>query len=604
MNKSVNLDFFNLIAQEQNFVGYLYEIDYENAKILTNDYYKNQVKGIPHGCFLMAIYHNEINNNKEGLLLRVVGTSDIPQKKEIVESITDNYISQKTLDSTLSLDSYTKNFYQYNGLSCRVLGTFFYKNNELEFGTDIESFLSSHNYQIYKPKKQELDFIINQNMNIIGDNRESIGTLRYSSSNSHDKNGEYSPEFSVSIDDLIAKKTAFFGMTRTGKSNTMKIFISAIEKLNSKSKHKIGQIIFDINGEYTFTNKQDNGCIYDKFKDRAIRYSVCDKKAEKYEDVVSIQYNFYNDETLQESFDLLCEELERDYEKTQYINDFINVRDSMFNTKNTDDEERREKIDIYKCILYKAKFEADDEIKKYLKEKLIFFANNESAFRAKGKDYEALYNILIPRQNKTAGTNLTSISGGYRGGGYKALFSINKFHSLHGGSIDYRKHIDSALREGKMVLVDLSTTPTEIQRKYIDRLCFYIFENSMTEFTNGEDPKSIQMYFEEAHNIFPKDDKNLKNIYNRLAKESSKLNIGISYSTQEVSAIAPSILKNTQNWFISHLNNKNEMQLLEKYYDFSDFSQSIIRNNDIGFVRAKIYSNNFIIPIQINFFEP
>lgn len=31
MNKSVNLDFFNLIAQEQNFVGYLYEIDYQNG---------------------------------------------------------------------------------------------------------------------------------------------------------------------------------------------------------------------------------------------------------------------------------------------------------------------------------------------------------------------------------------------------------------------------------------------------------------------------------------------------------------------------------------------------------------------------------------------
>ena len=98
------------------------------------------------------------------------------------------------------------------------------------------------------------------------------------------------------------------------------------------------------------------------------------------------------------------------------------------------------------------------------------------------------------------------------------------------------------------------------QEKYIERLCQYIFGNSMEKFTNEETPDFIQMYFEEAHNIFPKDDKDLKNIYNRLAKESAKLKIGISYSTQEVSSIAPSILKNTQNWFVSHLNTKDEIK--------------------------------------------
>lgn len=201
------------------------------------------------------------------------------------------------------------------------------------------------------------------------------------------------------------------------------------------------------------------------------------------------------------------------------------------------------------------------------------------------KDFESLFKVL-----RAVGVS-----------GYKALMDLKHLHSTQ-GSADYKQAIDSSVRAGRIVLVDLSTASTKVQDKYIDRLCTHIFKESMEQFTRGEIPARIQMYFEEAHNIFPKDDKDLKNIYNRLAKEGAKLNIGISYSTQEVSSIAPSILKNTQNWFISHLNNQDEIKVLEKYYDFKDFSQSIIRNSDVGFARIKTYSNNFIIPVQIKKF--
>ncbi|WP_050742542.1 ATP-binding protein [Deferribacter desulfuricans] len=198
------------------------------------------------------------------------------------------------------------------------------------------------------------------------------------------------------------------------------------------------------------------------------------------------------------------------------------------------------------------------------------------------KDYDVLYQLLTTYNKKLA-----------------------KYVKLHNSTSqgDFKKSIDKLLRQGQIVLIDLSTVNETIQKTYITRLCEYIFMHSMHIFTNDEKPEYIQMYFEEAHNIFPKDDKDLKNIYNRLAKEGAKLNIGISYSTQEVSSISPSILKNTQNWFISHLNNKDEIRVLEKYYDFEDFSKSILRNSDIGYARVKTYSNNFIIPVQIKKFE-
>ena len=604
--REAKINFFEEIKKEENFVGSLYDLDYEEAKILVNDFDKNSVKGLPHGCLLVAIYNNELRQNQtEAILLRVIGVCEIPQKKEIIQSMTDSYISKKENRANTDPDIYTKYFYQFSGLSCRVLGTFFLnKDKKLIFGTDIENFLGAHNYRVYKPQKQQLQIIVNENTESSNnETQEKIGILRYASSQSYDEDKNYAPDVFLRTNDIVARRTAFFGMTRTGKSNTIKIIISAIENLNVKQERKIGQIIFDVNGEYTFSNRQDEGSIYDRFKQRVIRFSTSLKKSQQHPDVRAVQYNFYNDETLEESFNLLCDELENNMGGTKYIDAFRNVSLFDIGDKYSSKERNRlRKIALYKCILFNAKlfFSGIDgfPIPKNgftIREAMEWFEKAEESLK-KGQsssgekywdsDYESLYNMLFKRQ----------------GAGFNSLLNFNKLHSLKGGN-DYKKDIDSALREGKIILVDLSTASTETQQKYIDRLCSHIFAKSMEKFTNDEEPEFIQMYFEEAHNIFPKDDKDLKNIYNRLAKEGAKLKIGISYSTQEVSSIAPSILKNTQNWFISHLNNKDEIKALEKYYDFADFSQNIIRNSDVGFARVKTYSNNFIVPVQIQKFE-
>lgn len=610
--------FFEEIKKDKNFVGSLYDLDYEEAKILVNDFDKNAIKGLPHGCLLVAIYNNELRQNQtEAILLRVIGVCEIPQKKEIIQSMTDSYISKKENRANTDPDIYTKYFYQFSGLSCRVLGTFFLdKDKKLIFGTDIENFLGAHNYRVYKPQKQQLQIIVNENTEPSNnETQEKIGILRYASSQSYDEDKNYAPDVFLRTNDIVARRTAFFGMTRTGKSNTIKIIISAIENLNTKQERKIGQIIFDVNGEYTFSNRQDEGSIYDRFKQRVIRFSTSLKKSQQHPDVRAVQYNFYNDETLEESFNLLCDELLL-IKTADYFKDFRSI-DIVLESEDREEQSAiNRKRAIYKCILKRAGFEQKDDCKLKFYRFTLEDKNEDKMDKERNKPHEGISikdackyfdNVDLSKTSKKYQDDkqyaaLLKVFQAKSVSGYKALMDLKSLHSLEGGN-DYKKDIDSALREGKIILVDLSTASTETQQKYIDRLCSHIFAKSMEKFTNDEEPEFIQMYFEEAHNIFPKDDKDLKNIYNRLAKEGAKLKIGISYSTQEVSSIAPSILKNTQNWFISHLNNKDEIKALEKYYDFADFSQNIIRNSDVGFARVKTYSNNFIVPVQIQKFE-
>jgi hypothetical protein len=366
------------------------------------------------------------------------------------------------------------------------------------------------------------------------------------------------------------------------------------------------------------------------FKDDTIRSSTIDKQEEGFR---IMKVNFYKD--INTGFDYIASALQE--ENVDYITGLLSV-DMQEPEKDNYSAYTRylRKKAVYLCCLYKAgfkppkdisiKFEGHHKLNEIVEneygtivpnknngisiEKAInwweaiwknrnheFFSNYR---RSKGKDWidEELASLLVfLTKKKETGMNVS---------GYQ---KFKKVISLHTNSTEssFQKDILKLLREGKIVIIDLSQGNPEIQKTLSQKICEEIFADSMNRFINAEPNNFIQFYFEEAHNLFPKkDDKDLSAIYNRIAKEGAKLNLGLIYATQEVSSISSNILKNTQNWFISHLNNEDETKELKKFYDFNDFIEALVKfsaKNDKGFIRMKTYSNPFIVPVQIDRFS-
>ncbi len=648
LERIIGIDFFkeieNMVEKKEHLIGYPIELEYERVNIIVNDYEKKKEMGIPKGCFLVCINTSE-EDIEEVILLRVLEPVKLPAHTEILATRVEYYkefVPKDTKEFEKKLDTFTKNEFQYSGLSCRVLGTFYKDDLDgkeiVKFGADVENFYSSHNYTVYKPTGDLLKFIVNYNgeSNLIGGKGYSkLGELRYSSS----RNSDWKSEIPIYIKpkDLLGNRTACFGMTRTGKSNTVKKIIEATVSLAKEENRKIGQIVFDINGEYANPNKQDEStAIYKKYIGNVSRYSIIDKK-----DFNPMRANFFKEPefALQIIRPFLSDETASDYIRNFNSIDLSLPDKGDPNYFKLNNRRQRVRAAFFCCLKkaefrsaadFKVYFDADEELRAQINEILqkdidpskgitldeatrwfeVMWENYDKikffGEYLRKKNYEwaddDLKTVLRMLTLKKQGGNADSISG------YKKL-RRQDLRSMHTEKAltHFEKDILNELRDGKIVIVDLSEGEEVVRTTYSERIVTTIFRDSMLRFINNQDESTgfniIQLYFEEAHNLFPKkENSDLSDIYNRLAKEGAKYNLGINYATQEVSSVSANILKNTQNWFIAHLNNKDEIRELIKFYDFEDFAESILKVTDKGFIRMKTYSNDFIVPVQIDKF--
>ncbi|ECY2026199.1 DUF87 domain-containing protein [Salmonella enterica] len=662
LNAALSTDLLKEGRNKEQFVGRPFYLSYDIARLLVCDAWKAQVKGIPAGCFLLAFYDGE-DGVEEAVLLRALSQTKLPTDNDVISSMIEYYKDNLDISGRAGslkggkLDEFTRYEFSFSGLECRVLGVFYRtQKGNIEFGADLENFYAANNYTVYKANRDVLEFIVNQRDDggLVGQDSEfKIGSVRYSSSRRH-QSQEENVNVWVNPKDFLGKRSAMFGMTRTGKSNTVKKVIEATEEISRKAlilldsaspetseftssgspTFPVGQIIFDVNGEYANANRQDSGtAIYDLYKEKVYRYSVLEK-----DDFKVMKVNFFKD--IESGFSLISSYFQEQSLGGDYVNNFIAVSFEKPESTNLNGSEwtrYNRLIAAYKCCLYRAGFKAPNG------EKIRF----TGAAEINGEILEG--RVLDPKQGLTLEEACTWFERvweqydelkffkdyinkkGYEWAnddlksrmvflttyklpgkknqvsGYKKI-RVKQLHNLHTTSMDesFEIEIPRLLQQGKIVIVDLSQGEPVVQRLFSEKICRSTFNISMDRFINNLPNNFIQFYFEEAHNLFPKkDDKDLSQIYNRIAKEGAKLHLGMIYATQEVSSISSNILKNTQNWFIAHLNNIDETKELEKYYDFKDFTHSLVNfsaTNDKGFVRMKTYTNPFIVPVQIDRF--
>ncbi len=639
------------LVQKENFVGWIYSIDYEKALVITNDLWKSQVKGIPHNSFLLATsfepdkYGETDEQDKEVVLLRVIGSCRLPQDDDMIRTKIDNYQNKTGVFSeSMGFDTLTRNKLQFGGLECRVLGTFYMKGQELNLGSDVETFYTSLQMRVFMPTGESLEQIVNyvdpirkkrskEDFKELGIEGEvtpfRLGTVRYTSTDRlHRAEDSSQVPFCIQPADFLARRTAVLGMTRTGKSNMIKQTVSVVKGISDAHSLKIGQLIFDINGEYANANMQDKGSISDIFKEDCIKYRL--KVTEGFEPLLN---NFY--EQLQEGLYTIRELVKEARKDTAVdIDTFINM-----SLERPDENEFGEltrwkvKVALYRTLLKKAgyeweqfsvKFKVGKEILEVVNNKLVEMgvdergynpesgltfqqaenwfiaariANREKQIQTSSKkpwlDNEclAMLNLLANRNENDAYIR-----------GFRTLEIAREYHSAQKKE-EVNQEIYNALLEGKIVILDLSVGNALLRERVSKNIAGYIFNASMNMFTEGKTPPNIVIYIEEAHNLIGKG-MELTDTWPRLAKEGAKYKIALVYATQEVSSVHKNILANTENWFVSHLNSDTEIKELAHFYDFADFSKSLLRSQDVGFARVKTLSSPYVVPVQIDKFSP
>ena len=142
----------------------------------------------------------------------------------------------------------------------------------------------------------------------------------------------------------------------------------------------------------------------------------------------------------------------------------------------------------------------------------------------------------FPQDWSDAGLDaILAVLQGSVGSGYRLLEPMRVYHAAN-RTTDYAQDVLDELVHGKIVIVDLSLGTETVLKFISERIVNHIVGDAARRFAEGQSPRSIQIYIEEAHRLFSRDRMSAPaehDPYVRLAKEAAKYKIGLIYATQK-----------------------------------------------------------------------
>ncbi len=139
LKQLATVDLFEAAKNDDYFVGRPFYLDFDHLRLLSNDKWKNKVHGVPAGAFLLCVYVGE-PDVKEAILARVLRPTKLPTDDDVVAAMVDHYKESLPTGEGAQLDSYTRAEFQFSGLECRVIGTFYRTEDEVtHFAGDLDT---------------------------------------------------------------------------------------------------------------------------------------------------------------------------------------------------------------------------------------------------------------------------------------------------------------------------------------------------------------------------------------------------------------------------------------------------------------------------------
>lgn len=625
-------------------IGGIFNLDYGKAIVLTDDYSKDQAGGVPLGVYLLAAAGQQTGSgflvdDEELVLLRVRGTAPLPNESDLVQTrlavVRDATSTGRRFEDVA--DNLTRQELQQSAFDCEVIGTFFLRDGAasvLDFGSDIDNVVSSAKYQVFLPSPKVLSWLASY-PETGADDTLPLGTVRFASTTRRARaSGAHESQVRVHISDFVGRKTAVFGMTRTGKSNTIKTLVTAVHRYASEQNEQIGQLIFDPQGEYASVNKQDQtglSLIGDADTVRIYRFGATGGDPQ----IRPLGMNFYDLDNLAAVTDFVSSVVLDQYGSYAYVKNFTSIKWEEPASINHSEWAAwsRARVGFYGLLaLCGFTGSAFTESSKGGRSRTVGFIWKKDEFDEFERTHPGIvtppssgtmYRLRAPQAarevtlwmaNKGSWNASSSNAKDIKPFGFigevldrasvkAAIRVLTDFHSTS-STERVEDQVWDDMQNGRLAIVDLAYGAGDVPRIISENIVTHLLNEASVRFRANEDPVRFQIIVEEAHNLFERGGKEVaSNPWVRLSKEAAKYKIGMVYATQEVSSVDQRILSNTSNWLVAHLNSDNETRELSHYYDFKTWADSIRRCEDVGFVRMKTYSGKYIVPVQVAKFD-